>query len=147
MSRLNRQASEALVQAGTGVHAVTDITGFGLLGHVWEMASQSLAGIHIHYEALPLLPNVLHYAESDCIPGGSNRNKKYLMNRVKIASSISDYQQAILWDPQTSGGLLAAIEPALWPTLVHQNPGIQFWQIGEVTAQVHDEASVILEVY
>jgi selenide,water dikinase len=147
MSSLNRQASEALVQAGAEVHAVTDITGFGLLGHAWEMVSQSRAGMHIHYEALPLLPNVLHYAESKCIPGGSNRNKKYLTNRVKIASSISDYQQTILWDPQTSGGLLAAIEPALWPALVQQNPGIQFWQIGEVTAQVHDEASVILEVY
>lgn len=148
MSRLNRQASEALVQAGAGagVHAVTDITGFGLLGHAWEMASQSLAGIHIHYEALPLLPNVLHYAESDCIPGGSNRNKKYLTNRVNIASSISEHKQAILWDPQTSGGLLAAIEPTLWPTLVQQHPDVQFWHIGKVTAQVHNEASVILEV-
>jgi selenide, water dikinase len=147
MSRLNRQASESLVQAGAGVHAVTDITGFGLLGHAWEMASQSLAGMHIHYEALPLLPNVHHYAETECIPGGSNRNKNYLTTRVNIASSISKHEQALLWDPQTSGGLLAAIEPALWPGLVQQNPDIQFWQIGEVTAQVHNEASVILEVF
>lgn len=147
MSRLNRQASEALVNAGAGVHAVTDITGFGLLGHAWEMASQSLAGMHIHYDALPLLPNALHYAESECIPEGSNRNKKYLSTRVNIASNISKQKQAILWDPQTSGGLLAAIEPTIWPALVQQDPSVQFWQIGKVTAQVHDEASVILEVY
>ncbi len=111
------------------------------------MASQSLAGMHIHYEALPLLPNVHHYAETECIPGGSNRNKNYLTTRVNIASSISEHEQVILWDPQTSGGLLAAIEPALWPGLVQQNPDIQFWPIGEVTARVHNEASVILEVF
>jgi selenide,water dikinase len=146
MSRLNRQASEALVRAGAGVHAVTDITGFGLLGHAWEMASQSLTGMRIHYEALPLLPNTLHYAKNECIPGGSSRNKKYLTTRVNIASRISEHKQAILWDPQTSGGLLAAIEPAIWPALIQQNHGVQFWQIGEVTAQVHDEASIILEV-
>src|SRR2546421_11429653 len=81
MSSLNRQASEALVQAGAGVHAVTDITGFGLLGHAWEMASQSLTGMHIHYEALPLLPNVHDYAETGCIPGGLSRNKTYLTTR------------------------------------------------------------------
>jgi selenide,water dikinase len=147
MSRLNRQASESIENAEAGVHAVTDITGFGLLGHAWEMASQSLTGMLIHYEALPLLPNVLHYAESGCIPGGSSRNKQYLTTRVNIASNISEQKQALLWDPQTSGGLLAAIEPTIWPTLVQQNPDVQFWQIGEVTAQVHDEASVILEVY
>jgi selenide,water dikinase len=147
MSRLNRQASEALVHAGAGVHAVTDITGFGLLGHAWEMASQSLTGMRIHYEALPLLPNALHYTESECIPGGASRNKKYLTPWVNIASSISEQQQAILWDPQTSGGLLAAIEPAIWPALVQQNPNVQFWPIGEITEQVDNEASVILEVY
>ena len=147
MSRLNRQASEALVNAGAEVHAVTDITGFGLLGHAWEMASQSLTGMRIHYEALPLLPNALHYAKSGCIPGGSSRNQQHLITRVNIASNISEQKQTILWDPQTSGGLLAAIEPTIWPTLVQQNPDVQFWQIGEVTAQVHDEASVILEVY
>src|SRR6266852_26097 len=137
MMQLNRKASSALNRPG--VHAVTDITGFGLIGHAWEMASQSLTGMHIQYEGLPLLPNVHHYAETGCIPGGSNRNKNYLTTRVNIASSISEHEQAILWDPQTSGGLLAAIEPALWPGLVQQNPDIQFWQIGEVTAQVHDE--------
>ncbi len=146
MSRLNRQASETLVRAGAGVHAVTDITGFGLLGHAWEMASQSLTGMRIHYDTLPLLPNALHYAASECIPAGSSRNQQYLTTRVNIASRISEQKQAILWDPQTSGGLLAAIDPTIWPALIQQNHDVQFWQIGEVTAKVHDEASVILEV-
>src|SRR5436309_2111584 len=73
MMQLNRRASEALVQAGKGVHAVTDITGFGLLGHAWEMATQSLASMRFHYEALPLLPNVQRYATSGCAPGGARR--------------------------------------------------------------------------
>jgi selenide,water dikinase len=147
MSRLNRQASEALVQVRAGVHSVTDITGFGLLGHAWEMASQSLTRMHISYQALPLLPGVLYYAESECISGGSNRNKKYLSPRVTISSGICEHEQTILWDPQTSGGLLAAITPTYWSALVQQYPDIQFWQIGEVTEQVDNEANVLLEVY
>ena len=125
---------------------MTDITGFGLLGHAWEMASQSLTGMHISYKALPLLPGVLYYAENECISGGANRNKKYLSTRINISSGISEHEQSILWDPQTSGGLLAAIEPLYWSALVQQYPDIQFWQIGEVTAQVYNEANVLLEV-
>src|SRR5213082_3316802 len=63
MMQLNRKASQALLEAGAGVHAVTDITGFGLLGHAWEMAAQSLAGMRFEFDALPLLPNARHYAE------------------------------------------------------------------------------------
>jgi selenide, water dikinase len=146
MSRLNRQASQALVAAGTGVHAVTDITGFGLLGHAWEIAVQSQTGMQICYEALPLLPGVLSYAESECLSAGSKRNQNYLTTHVKIASTIHEHAQAILWDPQTSGGLLAAIEPSLWPRLVQQHSELQFWQVGKVTTQVHNQADVLLEV-
>src|SRR2546423_3892805 len=63
MMQLNRKASQALVREGTGVHAVTDITGYGLLGHAWEMAVQSQVGMRIEYAGLPLLPNSRHYAE------------------------------------------------------------------------------------
>src|SRR5713226_6595672 len=63
MTRLNRRASEVLVQAGPGVHAATDITGFGILGHAWEMAAQSLTSMRFDYAALPLLPNIRYYTE------------------------------------------------------------------------------------
>ncbi|GAC1346558.1 MAG: selenide, water dikinase SelD [Ktedonobacteraceae bacterium] len=144
MMQLNRKASQALRR--TGVHAVTDITGFGLLGHAWEMASQSLAGMRFDYDALPLLPNARHYAEAGHITGGAHRNAAYLMPHISIQERLTGIDREILWDPQTSGGLLAAIEPALWPELAALAPEVKFWRIGEVTERVPDEAHVLLEV-
>src|SRR5947209_7862470 len=103
MTQLNREASSSLNRPG--VHAVTDITGFGLLGHAWEMASQSLTGMRIQYDALPLLPHVRHYAELGCIPGGSHRNEEFLKPHVRISERLDGIEREILWDPQTSGGL------------------------------------------
>lgn len=145
MMQLNRQASQALQRHG--VHAVTDITGFGLLGHAWEMAAQSLTGMRFDYNALPLLPNARHYAEIDCITGGAYRNAAYLMPHVRIDEQIDRLARELLWDPQTSGGLFAAIDPALWPKLAELAPEVIFWRIGEVTARVQDEDHVLLEVF
>ncbi len=145
MIQLNRKASQALQRAG--VHAVTDITGFGLLGHAWEMASQSLTGMRIEYDALPLLPHARRYAELGCVTGGAQRNKAYFTPHVRIAERLDAIDREILWDPQTSGGLFAAIDPALWPTLAALAPEVMFWRIGEVTERVQDEARVLLEVY
>lgn len=146
MMQLNRQASKALVQAGMGVHAVTDITGFGLLGHAWEMATQSLASMRFTVAALPFLPNARHYAELGCVPGGSHRNKMYLTSHVHISEQVDSNERAILWDPQTSGGLFAAIDPAIWPQLAALAPDVMFWRIGYVTELVPDAAHVLLEV-
>ncbi len=148
MMQLNRGASQALQRPGVygGVHAVTDITGFGLLGHAWEMASQSLAGMRLEYDALPLLPNARHYAESGHITGGANRNAAYLLPHVRCNERLEEADREILWDPQTSGGLFAAIEPALWPKIAVLAPEVMFWRIGEVTERVPDEAHVLLEV-
>ena len=145
MMQLNRKASEALQRPG--VHAVTDITGFGLLGHAWEMASQSLCGMRIEYNALPLLPNVRRYAEAGHITGGAGRNASYLMPHVRIDERLNEVDREILWDPQTSGGLFASIEPSLWPELAALAPDVMFWHIGEVTQRVQDETDVLLEVH
>ena len=145
MMQLNRKASQALLRPG--VHAVTDITGFGLLGHAWEMASQSRTGMRFEYDALPLLPHARYYAEQGYIPGGSYRNETYLMPHVRISQRLDTSDRELLWDPQTSGGLFAAIDPTLWPTLVAMAPNVPFWRIGEVTERVGDEAHVLLEVY
>src|SRR6266700_7152833 len=144
MMQLNRGASQALQRPGVygGVHAVTDITGFGLLGHAWEMASQSLAGMRFEYDALPLLPNARHYAESGHINGGANRNAAYLLPHVRCNERLEEADREILWDPQTSGGLFAAIEPALWPEIAALAPEVMFWRIGKVTERVPDEAHV-----
>ncbi len=146
MMQLNRQASQALIQLGAGVHAVTDITGFGLLGHAWEMASQSRMGMRFLFDSLPLLPNARHYAEEGHITGGARRNADYFASHVHMSEQLDEPDHAILWDPQTSGGLFAAIDPALWPKLAALAPDVTFWHIGEVTEQVQDEAPVWLEV-
>jgi selenide,water dikinase len=145
MTTLNRRASELLVQAGSAVHAVTDITGFSLLGHAWEMASQSLTCMRFDYASLPLLPNIRYYAEAGCIPGGTGRNQRSLSSHVDIGEHLNQLDYAILFDPQTSGGLFAAIDPTLWPTLAAQQE-VSFWRIGEVTEQVSEQQQVILTV-
>ncbi len=145
MMQLNRRASQALRR--TGVHAVTDITGFGLLGHAWEMAAQSLTSMRFRFDALPLLPRVRHYAELGCIPGGAQRNKEYLSPHVHIDERLGVFDRELLWDPQTSGGLFAAVDPETWPEIAALAPDVMFWHIGEVTERVDEEAKVVLEVY
>lgn len=147
MMQLNRKASQALVEMGVDVHAVTDITGFGLLGHAWEMASQSRAGMRFEYDALPLLSHARHYAELGCVTGGAHRNEAYLSPHVRISERLNKIDRELLWDPQTSGGLFAAIDPLLWPKLAKLAPEVMFWRIGEVTERVQNEADVLLEVY
>ncbi|GAC1449953.1 MAG: selenide, water dikinase SelD [Ktedonobacteraceae bacterium] len=145
MTTLNKRASELLVQAGPGVHAATDVTGFSLLGHAWEMAAQSFTNMRFDYAALPFLPNVRHYAELGCVPGGTARNDRSVRPHVRFAANLDQLDQAILFDPQTSGGLFAAIDPSLWATLSAQ-PDSQFRRIGEVTEQVGPQASPLIEV-
>jgi len=111
------------------------------------MASQSLSGMRIEYDALPLLPNVRHYADAGHVTGGAQRNASYLMSHVRIDERLNEVDREILWDPQTSVGLFAAIEPALWPELATLAPETLFWRIGEVTVRVQDEAQVLLEVH
>jgi selenide, water dikinase len=144
MMQLNDRAGQALQRPG--VHAVTDISGFGLLGHAWEMASQSLAGMRFRFDALPQLPNVRHYAREGHMTGGARRNESYFMPHVTMQRELDRFDREILWDPQTSGGLFAAIDPALWPALSALAPGVTFRRIGEVTQRVDDEAHVRLEV-
>jgi selenide,water dikinase len=110
------------------------------------MASQSRASMRFRLEALPLLPHARYYAERGDIPGGARRNEKHLKAHVLIDARLDRVDREILWDPQTSGGLFAAIDPALWPGLATLAPDVQFWHIGEVTEGVEDEAQVVLEV-
>ena len=146
MMQLNRDASRALIRPG--VHAVTDITGFGLLGHAWEMASQSLTSMRFTFDALPLLPHARHYAELGCVAGGAHRNEAYLTPHAHFHDSVDAFDREILWDPQTSGGLFAAVDADAWEAIRQDtSTGVQFWHIGEVTERVADVAQVVLEVF
>ncbi|MBV9663599.1 MAG: selenide, water dikinase SelD [Actinobacteria bacterium] len=111
MRQLNRGAAEALAALGDGLepHAVTDVTGFGLFGHAWEMAERSGAALCLDARALPLYKGALEAAEAGVRTGGDARNRSHLEGRVE--SSASAALEALAYDPQTSGGLLAAVAP------------------------------------
>jgi len=107
MRQLNRAPSDALSRLGDAVHAVTDITGFGLLGHGWEMAERSSAVLVFEGARLPVYPGALAAVRAGVRTGGDARNRDFLGDRV--ASSASADIEALAFDPQTSGGLLAAV--------------------------------------
>lgn len=107
MGQLNRAAAEAMIAAG--VRAATDVTGYGLLGHAFEMADGSAVTIRIYAERLPLMPEVLRLAEEKMVPGGANANREYLEARVAMGASVDRNVEVVLYDPQTSGGLLIAV--------------------------------------
>jgi selenide,water dikinase len=111
MRTLNRSASEALQGMREGVHAVTDVTGFGLAGHAWEMADRSGARAVLETDRLPLYDGALAAAERGVRTGGDKRNREYLHGHV--LSEAPDALDALCFDPQTSGGLLAAVVPEL----------------------------------
>ncbi|WP_257205261.1 selenide, water dikinase SelD, partial [Pseudomonas monteilii] len=91
-----------------GVKAMTDVTGFGLLGHLVELAEGSGLTAHLDYAAVPRLPSVDHYLAEGCIPGGTLRNYDSYGHKI---GALSDDQKHLLCDPQTSGGLLVAVAP------------------------------------
>lgn len=108
MKRLNRTAAQA-GQAVGGVKAATDITGFGLLGHSMEMAQASSCKFVFELNQIPLLDGATTYAAEFIFPGGASNNKMFFEKEVTFAPTIPDDRQWLLWDPQTSGGLLLAV--------------------------------------
>ncbi len=95
-----------------GVHAMTDVTGFGLLGHLLEVCKASGVGAQLDYAALPILPNALDYAARGCVTGASARNWAAYGKSVQLdPEHFGDAERALLTDPQTSGGLLVACAP------------------------------------
>lgn len=128
MRTLNRRASELLVAAGPSVHAVTDVTGYGLAGHGWEVAQRSGVRFVIDTSGLQMYPGVLRVAEDGVRTGGDPRNREYVAGYLETSSD--DALAAVCFDPQTSGGLLAAVEPDLANDLINDG----FWRVGEVEA-------------
>lgn len=132
MKRLNRDA--ARLSVSHGLQAATDVTGFGLLGHAWEMAAASGVGLRIDYGALPFLSGANSYASQWCFPGGAADNRLYYQQHVDFAPAISEANQMLLFDPQTSGGLLIGLSESKFQSwredAVAQQ--IPFWVIGEV---------------
>jgi selenide,water dikinase len=135
MLRLNRRAAELAAVAGP--HSATDITGYGLLGHASELARNSGARLAIDLERVPLLPGALDYAQQGIFPGGLGRNREFLLNDgfVRLAAGLDDVRAQLLFDPQTSGGLLLALPSKAAAELVAHiaQAGEPCWEIGRVT--------------
>ena len=109
MSMLNKKAADGLKPFD--IHAVTDVTGFGLLGHLAEICKGSKVSSEIYFSELDFLPSVDDLAESGIIPGGTRRNFEYLINDIEFDSRLSNTQRYLTCDAQTSGGLLIALKP------------------------------------
>lgn len=107
MAYLNRDA--ALAAAKVGIDACTDITGFGLLGHAYEMAEGSNTTIEIWSDLLPVIRESIELAKDGIIPAGAYNNRKHLKGKVFFKNNIAQYIEDIMFDPQTSGGLLFAV--------------------------------------
>lgn len=107
MAALNRIGSELMVKHGAT--SATDITGFSLLGHGYELASASEVTLEIETGALPLLPGAVELANKKMLTGGSKSNREYLADKIRIAESVSQPMNEIAHDPQTSGGLLISM--------------------------------------
>jgi len=107
MMTLNRTAAEVMQRVG--VNACTDVTGFGLMGHALEMAEGSNLALEIEARAVPLFSQTLAYAEQKMVPGGSTENRKYFGGKVTWAGDKDELLDLVLFDAQTSGGLLIAV--------------------------------------
>jgi len=108
MATLNRDAAK--VMRDYPVHACTDITGFGLIGHLVEMVKTSELGIRIYAKKIPVLPETFSYAEMGLVPAGTYKNREFYEPCVEMAPTVDRFVQDVLYDPQTSGGLLICLD-------------------------------------
>ncbi len=109
MAQLNKEAAEIMVADGT--HACTDITGFGLVGHAGTLAEQSGVTLKLKGKALPLMKDVAKWVARGMVPAGLHDNRVFREDKVRLAADLSAGLSDIIYDPQTSGGLLMAVPP------------------------------------
>ncbi len=136
MAMLNKKASEIMQEIG--VHACTDVTGFGLLGHACEMIQSGEVGLEINYESVPILEKAPEFAQMGLIPAGTYRNRDFRSAMVNFASGVPDWISDVLFDPQTSGGLIISLSDEKAQTLLtklHSEGLTQSAIIGDVTSQ------------
>ena len=134
MKRLNKTASELAVEFN--LHSGTDITGFSLLGHAWEMAAASGVGLRIEYSRLPFTRGAQKSAQEWIFPGGSIDNRTYFGDHVHFSPGIGEASQVLLFDAQTSGGLLLCVPPEKLEALLARAAELDqpLWEIGEVVS-------------
>jgi selenide, water dikinase len=131
MSRLNNLSGQLATEFN--LRGGTDITGFGLLGHGLEVAQASGVGLRLHHEKLPFISCARKYAEQWTFPGGTSDNRNYFGPRVKFNPGINEMEQMLIFDAQTSGGLLLAVPPEKLSTFEQRasDLGQPIWWVGE----------------
>ena len=109
MTSLNKTAAELMIEMGA--HACTDITGFGLIGHASHLIQEGETGIEFDFGAIPFFAGVMELSQKEVYPGGLGRNRDFYLPNVEFKGRIPQYKRNLLFDPQTSGGLLVALPP------------------------------------
>jgi selenide,water dikinase len=134
MKRLNRSAGQLALEFD--LRGGTDVTGYSLLGHGVEMAKASGAALNLDFKNIPLVAGARKYAEKGTFPGGAFDNKKHFESQVKFATSLDEANQMLLFDPQTSGGLLLGVPEQQLNDFMSraQEMGQSAWVIGNVDA-------------
>ena len=132
MLRLNRGAAQAMQEIG--IQSASDVTGYGLLGHAYEMAEASGVAMRFRVDAVPVLDGALEYARQKQIPGGAGRNKLFMEGKVAFIKELPDDRYEIFFDPQTSGGILMAVPAAQLGAMERalDSRGVMHWVVGEV---------------
>jgi selenide,water dikinase len=141
MVRLNDQAAEAMVESGA--HACTDITGFGLLGHASEMARACGLSFRFFYSRIPILPGAREYAAQGMVPGGAYCNRDHFGPAISISPKVPESERIILFDPQTSGGLLIALPQAVGEMLLQRLKGKGIQEASLVGEVISPEKNLI----
>lgn len=131
MKKLNREAGALAVEFG--LRGGTDVTGFSILGHGYEMAADSGVGFRLEMEKIPFVSCAQKYAEMHTFPGGAADNRLYFGPHIRFSANISEEKQVLLFDPQTSGGLLLAIPKSRKAAFLKRAKEIELpvWVIGE----------------
>ncbi len=134
MKRLNKVASELALEFD--LRGGTDVTGFSLLGHGMEVANASKVALRIDFHRVPFVSGARDYAAEWIFPGGSFDNRMYFESRVRFSPEVEEIERMLLFDAQTSGGLLLCVPPDKLEALLESARRLAqpFWQIGEVVA-------------
>jgi selenide,water dikinase len=141
MLSLNRSASRAMVESRA--HAATDVTGFGLIGHLIELCKASKISAHLFADRVPLLPGALDYARDNHVPGGTWTNIEYLERECEMDGAVEEALKLLLFDPQTSGGLLIAM-PRMAVSQFRKSAGDEF--LCSVVGEIRPASSTVLTV-
>lgn len=144
-ARLNKGGARVIRELE--LRAATDVTGFGLGGHAMEMARASLVTVALQADAIPLMRRVLDYAGDGLVPGGSHANKRFCAAGVDVSPAVSPLMVSVIFDAQTSGGLLLAVprDKVERACALLEESGDGCWQVGEVLPERPD--GVILEIH